>query len=122
MLSIYTITFIVENNGGNILFWGALVIICIISIKKLFYQFKNFNYMINAKSLEAIKITFGLLLLIFPVIGGIILYLDSFGIQLYNGVHYDSISEVLFSNQASLFLGLCGVAGAILINSLKTKD
>ena len=78
------------------------------------------------KDIEKIKFICGLTLVAFAIFGGLIFYLESFGI----------LNEVLSSNQISriwedgygegsgashtpIFLGLCGLSGSYLLASLK---
>ena len=89
----------------------------------------------NRKFIENIKVILGMILLLFPVIGGLIFFLEGFGI-LNNFLSSSNISGIFesgsinanygkFNNNGSgggasntpIFLGLCGIAGAYLLGS-----
>lgn len=71
-------------------------------------------------AIEKIKFVLGIILILYPVIGGFIFFLEGFGL-LSETLDYAAISDV-FDENTTLFLGLCGIGGAILINSIKAKD
>lgn len=79
------------------------------------------------KNIEQIKSICGIILLSFTVIGGFIFFLDSFlpkGVFLFPG----KISYVFLSSSnggssnAPIFLGLCGIAGAYLLCTVKVPN
>jgi hypothetical protein len=72
------------------------------------------------KSIEKIKFILGIILLSFPLIGGVIFYLEGFRV-LEEVLDYDYISNI-FDNDTPIFLGLCGIGGSILLNSVKTDS
>lgn len=87
------------------------------------------------KKIEKIKLIFGLILTSFAILGGLIFFLESFNIfnhlldyghlsQVFRdggGANRDGWHSVSFGGGASnapIFLGLCGLSGTFLLNSL----
>ena len=88
--------------------------------------------------IEKLKMILGIILISFPILTGIIFFLESFGI-LNKILGQDSLS-MIFQNGLSIiwprirgsavgggtsnvtiFIGLCGIAGAYLLAGVKTK-
>ncbi|MFM7015099.1 MAG: hypothetical protein ACKOX3_02115 [Bacteroidota bacterium] len=75
--------------------------------------------MSNHKILEITKLSIGILLLIFPILGGIIFFLEGFYVT-PTILDFDNLTEI-YDKDTPVFLGLCGIGGAILLNSVKIK-
>ncbi len=80
------------------------------------------------KNIDKIKFYFGLTLIIYSVIGGLIFYLESFEIldELFDDNNLSYIFRRGYGDGSGAsntpnFLGLCAVAGAILLATVK-KD
>jgi len=78
------------------------------------------------KEIEKIKFVCGLILLSFAILGGLIFYLEGFRIlnEMLDvtkqfRVWQDGYGEGSGASNASIFLGLCGIAGASLLASVK---
>jgi hypothetical protein len=78
------------------------------------------------KEIEKIKFVCGLILLSFAILGGLIFYLEGFRIlnemldvTKQSRVWQDGYGEGSGASNASIFLGLCGIAGAYLLASVK---
>ncbi|RXK58107.1 hypothetical protein ESA94_19035 [Lacibacter luteus] len=77
------------------------------------------------KIIELIKLILGLILLFIPVLTGIIFCLESFKI-LNRSLNYANLSGIwrhgdTGASNTSIFLGLCGLAGAYLLANYKTN-
>ena len=70
-------------------------------------------------TLEIIKLILGIILISFPISGGVIFFLEGFQISFYI-LDSDSLSNTIWENNSPTFLGLCGISGSILLNSIKT--
>ncbi|MDD4110705.1 MAG: hypothetical protein PHS54_04045 [Clostridia bacterium] len=78
------------------------------------------------KNIEKIKFIFGLTLVSFAIIGGLVFYLESFEIldgfldgrhsRIFWTITYD---DSVATSNTPIFLGLCGLAGAYLLSSVK---
>jgi uncharacterized membrane protein YuzA (DUF378 family) len=84
----------------------------------------KFNIM---KVIEIIKFICGLTLVSFPILAGLIFYLESFNIlaHVLPTTNISPIFKVYTGDAAaisntSIFLGLCGLAGAYLLASVKS--
>ncbi len=75
--------------------------------------------MSNYKILEITKLSIGILLLIFPILGGIIFFLEGFYVT-PTILDFDNLTEI-YDKDTPVFFGLCGIGGAILLNSVKIK-
>jgi hypothetical protein len=73
--------------------------------------------MSNHKILEITKLIIGILLLIYPILGGIIFFLEGFYVT-PTILDFDNLTEI-YDKDTPVFLGLCGIGGAILLNSVK---
>lgn len=80
------------------------------------------------KNLEKIKFISGLILLTFAILGGLIFYLESFQILdeildvgNQSRIWEDGYGDGSGASNASIFLGLCGLAGAYLLSSVKSE-
>ncbi len=92
------------------------------------------------KSIEKIKFIFGLILISFSILGGLIFFLESFKI-LNHLLDYGNLSTVFQGGWAisgrrddgfaysgggasniPIFLGLCSFAGSFLLTSIKTMQ
>ena len=78
------------------------------------------------KNIEKIKFICGLTLISFAIIGGLIFYLESFKIlnevldlKNQSRIWMDGYGEGSGAPNTSIFLGLCGLAGAYLLASVK---
>jgi hypothetical protein len=78
------------------------------------------------KNIEKIKFISGLTLVSFAILGGLIFYLESFKIldEILSGGNQSQIWEDGYGDGAGasnspIFLGLCGLAGAFLLSSVK---
>ena len=78
------------------------------------------------KNIEKIKFICGLTLVSFAIIGGLIFYLESFKIldevldvKKLSRIWEDGYGSGSGASNASIFLGLCGLAGAYLLASVK---
>lgn len=77
------------------------------------------------KNIEKIKFICGLTLVSFAIIGGLIFYIESF--EIFDKILYEYTSSIFRrgsgdgsgSSQTPIFLGLCGLAGAYLLASVK---
>ena len=73
------------------------------------------------KHIEKIKFWAGITLIFFAVLGGLIFYLESF--EVIDPLFIYDTSSVWkaydSSSMAPIFLGLCGIAGAMLLNNVK---
>ncbi len=103
--------------GDNILVWMVVGLTSITLINKLYNTINNHNLMSNPKQFEIIKLSIGLLLLIFPILGGIIFFLEGFYVT-PTILDFSNLTEI-YDNDTPVFLGLCGIGGAILLNSVK---
>lgn len=81
------------------------------------------------KKIEKIKFWFGMILLSFALIGGLIFYLESFEIldtllstSDTSRIWEDGYGEGSGASNTPNFLGLCAVAGAILLMSVKKEE
>lgn len=84
------------------------------------------------KHIEQVKFICGLILVLFPIIGGVSFYLESFGN--FKGLLNSEVPSVIFggfagrnseASSTSIFLGICGIAGAYLlasVNQNKSKN
>lgn len=77
------------------------------------------------KNIEKIKFICGLTLVSFAIIGGLIFYIESF--EIFENILYEYTSSIFRrgygdgsgSSQTPVFLGLCGLAGAYLLASVR---
>lgn len=76
--------------------------------------------MSNPKILEILKLSISILLLLFPIMGGIIFFLEGFYIS-PTILDFDNLSEI-YDKDTPIFLGLCGIGGAILLNAVKIES
>ncbi len=76
--------------------------------------------MSNPKILEILKVSIGILLLLFPIMGGIIFFLEGFHIT-PTILDFDNLTEI-YDKDTPIFLGLCGIGGAILLNAVKIES
>lgn len=81
------------------------------------------------KSIERIKFICGLILISFAIIIGIIFYLESFKIidEILNNANLSYIFRRGYgdgsgSSQTTIFIGLCGLAGAYLLASVNQTN
>ena len=77
------------------------------------------------KNLEKIKFRIGLTLLLFTLIGLVLFYLESFIGEDFLSVRTSKIWRRGAEGGASntpIFFGLCGIAGAILLASVKKEE
>lgn len=94
-------------------------------------NFENCNYKTttNMKNIEQIKFVCGLTLLSFAIIGGLVVYLESFKI-LESLLNYNKLSGIFGggwiynksgggASNTPIFLGLCGLSGAYLLANTK---
>ncbi|RNI34807.1 hypothetical protein EFY79_14050 [Hanamia caeni] len=80
------------------------------------------------KIIELTKLILGLILLLFPVIGGLIFYLEGLSI-LHKVINVKNVSGVFWvyygdstaASNTPIFLGLCGLAGAYLLANYKSS-
>lgn len=114
---IFSIGFLMDLFGENLLVWGVTGIIIITLIYKFYNFIKNLKLMSNHKILEITKLSIGILLLIFPILGGIIFFLEGFYVTL-TILDFGNLTEI-YDKDTPVFLGLCGIGGAILLNSVK---
>jgi hypothetical protein len=98
-------------------YFGLIVLLGVL-LKILFLLNEKIN-IITMKSIEKIKFILGLILLSFPIIVGVIFFLEGFGV-LFVIIDYDNLSD-LFTKDTPIFLGLCGIGGSLLLNSVKTE-
>jgi hypothetical protein len=98
-------------------YFGIIVLLGVL-LRILFLLNKKIN-IITMKSIEKIKFILGLILLSFPIIGGLIFFLEGFGV-LFVLLDYNNLSDI-FDKDTPIFLGLCGIGGSILLNSVKTE-
>jgi hypothetical protein len=75
----------------------------------------------NMKDIEKIKFIYGLTLVTFAIIGGVIFFLESFKI-LDEVLSTSKTSRIWEEDSTPIFLGLCGLAGAYLLASVKQKN
>ena len=75
----------------------------------------------NMKDIEKIKFIYGLTLVTFAIIGGIIFFLESFKI-LDEVLSTTKTSRIWEEDSTPIFLGLCGLAGAYLLASVKPTN
>jgi len=80
------------------------------------------------KIIGIVKLILGLILLLFPVLGGLIFYLESFGIlhkvldvKNVSGIFWVYFGDSAASSNTPIFLGLCGLAGAYLLSNYKSQ-
>ena len=79
----------------------------------------------SQKIIEIIKLISGSILLLFAILGGITFYLEGF--KILNRILYYNYQTTSFiwlkgdssASNAPIFLGLCGIAGAYLLASVK---
>lgn len=78
------------------------------------------------KDIEKIKFICGLTLVAFAIIGGLIFYLESFKIldevlstSKTSQIWEDGYGEGSGASHTPIFLGLCGLAGAYLLTSVR---
>jgi hypothetical protein len=81
--------------------------------------------------IESIKLIVGIIFLSFGVLGALIFFLEGFGI-LDQFFQYKKLSAIFRpgwtfdtgggASNTPVFLGLCSIAGAILLNSIKTNS
>jgi hypothetical protein len=78
------------------------------------------------KEIEKVKFVCGLILVSFAIIGGLIFYLESltildtvFDVQNQSRIWEDGFGEGSGASNTSIFLGLCGLAGAYLLASVR---
>jgi hypothetical protein len=121
VLVILSLGFLMDLLGENILVWIVGGLISITLVYKFYNTIKNLSQMSNPKFFEIIKLSIGLILLLFPVLGGIIFFLEGMGVSSYI-LDYYSINDTIFSNDTPTFLGLCGIGGSILLNSVKIES
>lgn len=119
VLVIFSIGFLMDLFGENLLVWGVTVIIIITIIYKFYNFIKNLKLMSVHKILEITKLSIGILLLIFPILGGIIFFLEGFYVT-PTILDFDNLTGI-YDKDTPVFLGLCGIGGAILLNSVKIK-
>ncbi len=98
-------------------YFGLIVLLGVL-LRILFLLNEKIN-IITMKSIEKIKFILGLILLSFPIIVGVIFFLEGFGV-LFVIIDYDNLSD-LFTKDTPIFLGLCGIGGSLLLNSVKTE-
>ena len=74
------------------------------------------------KHIEKIKFWAGITLVFFAVLGGLIFYLESFNLIDALFSHYPSGVWQAHegSSMTPIFLGLCGISGAMLLGSVKS--
>jgi hypothetical protein len=77
------------------------------------------------KIIETVKFIFGMLLLLIPIIGGIVFYLEGFEVlKSFFAIGNLSIIWIPVQGASSttpIFLGLCGIAGAYLMSNIRLK-
>ena len=75
------------------------------------------------KNLEKIKFRIGLTLLLFTLIGLVLFYIESFvGARFLRSRTSSIWSSMEGSSNTPIFFGLCGIAGAILLASVKKEE
>lgn len=79
------------------------------------------------KHIEKIKFWAGITLVFFAVLGGLIFYLESFEVlddilsdNDKSDIWEDGYGEGSGASMTPIFLGLCGIAGAMLLGSVKS--
>ena len=120
LIMILFIGLLMDSFGENILVWGVTGIIIITIIYKFYNFIKNLKLMSIHKILEITKLSVGLLLLLFPILGGIIFFLEGFYIT-PTILDFDNLTGI-YDKDTPVFLGLCGIGGAILLNSVKIES
>ncbi len=83
------------------------------------------------KQVDNIKFIGGIMLLSFAILGGLIFFLEGFGMfnNIYNYGNLSGIYEGGWTGDSGggasntpIFLGLCGLAGAYLLASIKKEN
>lgn len=120
VVGILFLGFLMDLFGENLLVWIVIGIITITLFYKLYNIIKNLNLMSNPKFLEIIKLSIGIVLLLFPILGGIIFFLEGLSVT-PTIIEYDNLTEI-FDKDTPTFLGLCGIGGSILLNSVKIES
>lgn len=78
--------------------------------------------------MRKVEIILGLLLISFAILGGVIFYLETF--ELFEGILSTKETSYIWehgygegggASNSPVFLGLCGIAGAILLSSIEQK-
>lgn len=81
------------------------------------------------KKVELLKLWFGIILISFAIIGGLIFYLESFEIldsilstSDTSQIWEDGYGEGSGASNTPIFLGLCAIAGSLLLMNMKNKE
>ena len=107
------------NIWTEFVYWYFGIIVLLGVLLRILFLLNEKINIITMKSIEKIKFILGLILLSFPIICGVIFFLEGFGV-LFVLIDFSNLS-IIFDKDTPIFLGLCGISGSILLNSVKTE-